>query len=154
VQELNRALRAKHKGRTDEAIQHLDEAARLDPSFWEAHANLADLYWRKQEPAAALEHLEVALEIDPNSGSLQSNRAVALLALGRPGEAESAARRALQLEPLSGEAHFNLSIALLRQGRSDREIADHLAIAARRCQQAKETYDLFLQSFAGAGCRP
>jgi tetratricopeptide (TPR) repeat protein len=99
VEELNRALREIRKGLTDEAIHHLNEAARLDPGFWEAQVQLADLYWHTGDKAAALHCLEAAIAIDANSEILQSDKAVALLDLGRPLEAEMAAQDRTKIEP-------------------------------------------------------
>ena len=139
--QFEQGLKAKNKGRTDESIRRLTGAIRLDPLYWEAHAQLADLYWQTEEKAAALECLEAALAIDPNSDVLQSNKAVALLDLGRPAEAEVAARHALQLSPQSAEGNYLLALAILRQGKVTSEAAEHLKLAVGRIPQAQEIFN-------------
>ena len=116
---------------------HLQEAIRIDPDYWEAHANLADVYWRERHLAPALEELNLALAIDANSETLQSNSAVVLLALDRPAEAASAARRALRISPDSVDAHYLLGTALLKSGEITEETERSLAAAATKYPQAK-----------------
>jgi tetratricopeptide (TPR) repeat protein len=84
VREFKRGLKLKLHGRLEEAREHLAEASRLDPGYWEAHANLADVYWSLHRVTDALDQLDAAIAIDPNNESLHSNRALALRALNRP----------------------------------------------------------------------
>ena len=139
--QFEQGLQAGKKGRTGESIRHLALAIGLDPLYWEAHAQLADLYWQTGEKAAALECLEAALAIDANSEILQSNKAVALLDLGRPAEAEVAAYRTLRLNPQSVAGHYLLALAMLRQGKIIEETAEHLKSAVGRIPQAQEIYN-------------
>jgi tetratricopeptide (TPR) repeat protein len=141
VREFKAGLKLKLKGKIEEAGEHLTEASRLDPGYWEAHANLADVLWRRGRVSDALEQLELAIAIDPNYESLHSNKVVALLALKRPAEAEAAARRALQLAPHSASAHYLLGSALLQQGRIDAETASHFAEAADTYPQARSAFN-------------
>ncbi len=136
---FKQALREK-KEQPMEALAHFIEATRLDPLYWEAHANLADLYWASGQQSAALDSLNAALAIDPNSDVLQINKVVALLALGCPYDAEQAAWSALRLKPGSEEAHYFIGLAQLRQGKVDSETVTHLAQASSKIPQARELY--------------
>jgi tetratricopeptide (TPR) repeat protein len=123
-----------------EAVAHFLEATRLDPLYWEAYANLSDVYWRLDQRGAALGSLNAALAIDPNSDVLQANKAIALLDLGHPDDAEQAARSALRLKPASEEAHYLIGLARLRQGKVDPETVAHLARAIGKIPQARQIH--------------
>ena len=137
--EFKRAIQQKQK-QPIEALAHFLEATRLDPLYWDAHANLADLYWALGRQSEALDSLNAALAIDPNSDALQTNKAVALLNLGHPEDAEQAAWRALRLKPASAEAHYLIGLAQLRQGKVDRETVAHLAQAIGKVPQARQVH--------------
>ena len=123
-----------------EALAHFLEATRLDPLYWEAHANLADLYWKSGQRSAALDSLNAALAIDPNSEALQENKAVALLELGHPYDAEQAGWSSLRLKPDSETAHYLIGLARLRQGKIDPETVAHLAQAMGKIPQARQLH--------------
>lgn len=60
---------------TDRAIQKYAMALRLDPTFIEAHHNIALLYMKKREYATALDHFSEVLRMDPNHASTHVNMA-------------------------------------------------------------------------------
>ena len=53
------------QGRVDEAIPHLQEALRLDPSHAEAHSNLGVALARRGRVVEAIDHYREALRLDP-----------------------------------------------------------------------------------------
>jgi tetratricopeptide (TPR) repeat protein len=136
---FKRAVRQK-KEQPMEALANFREATRLDPLYWEAHANLAELYWQSGQKGAALDSLNAALAIDPNSEALQTDKSVALLALGHPEDAEQAAWSALRLKPGSEEAHYLIGLAQLRQGKVEPETVAHFAQAIGKIPQARQLH--------------
>jgi len=94
---FSKAIKAVDSRKENEAFSHLTEAVRLDPDYFEAHAQLGMLYLENERHEEALPYLERALAIDSNSQLVQGMAAWALLKLGKFAEAETAARRALQL---------------------------------------------------------
>jgi tetratricopeptide (TPR) repeat protein len=118
-------------------VLHLAEAARLDPNYLEAQAQLGVVYVQTGRASEALDCFERALAIEPNSAALNITKAGALLMLGRSQEAEQAARRALQLAPASIEASYILGMALFDQGQTARAV-EQLAVAAEKFPHAGE----------------
>jgi tetratricopeptide (TPR) repeat protein len=138
------------KGRSDQALLHLSEAARLDPDYMEAQAELGAVYAQTGRASQALDHFERALALEPDLGVLYTGKAGTLVMLDRPKEAEQAARRAVQLAPASIEANYMLGIALYMQGETPREAAEHLAVAAGKFPRAREVLQLIQQQPAPA----
>jgi tetratricopeptide (TPR) repeat protein len=135
--ELDRGLQSWHKGRNDEALEHLTDAVRLDPGFVEAHIGLGAFYDDINQPALALDHFNRALLLDPQSLWATVAKAAVLLTLNRPAEAEQVARRALQLSPGLIQAHYLVGAALVVQEKITPEAAEHLRIAAPQLPQAQ-----------------
>jgi tetratricopeptide (TPR) repeat protein len=138
------------KGRSDQALLHLSEAARLEPDYMEAQAELGVVYAETGRASQALDHFERALALEPDLGVLYTGKAGTLVILDRPKEAEQAARRAVQLAPASIEANYMLGIALYMQGETPREAAEHLAVAAGKFPRAREVLQLIQQQPAPA----
>ena len=92
-----KAIKAVESRNENEALSHLTEAVRVDPDYFEAHAQLGMLYLENEMHEEALPHLERALAIDSSSQIVQGLAAWALLKLRKFVEAETAAKRALQL---------------------------------------------------------
>jgi tetratricopeptide (TPR) repeat protein len=136
--EFDRGVQAWRKGQSEDAVRHLKDAIRIDPSFVEAQAELATVYTKSGQSSLALELLDRALALDPKSALLHSNKASVLIILDRPVEAEDSARRALQLDAAWIQAHYLLGAALLAQDRLTPEAFDHLSIAADQYPRARK----------------
>ena len=137
VEAFNRGVQAWDKGQSDDALQNLDEAVRLDPDFLEARMNLGIVHAKIGQAKEALAQYEQALVLEPNLAVLHSNKAAALVMLGRWEEAEQAARRAVQLDPKSIDANYMLGIAMMMQGKITSETAARLAIAVKKHPRAR-----------------
>ncbi len=111
------------QGRVDEAIPHLQEALRLEPSHAEAHSNLGVALARRGQTAEAIEHYREALRLDPRQTQAYSNLGNALLAQGHVSEAIAQFEAALALDAADPQARTNLAGALVRDGRVDDAIA-------------------------------
>jgi len=112
------------QGQVDEAIEHLQEALRLDPNHAEAHSNLGVALARRGRPLEAIEQYREALSLDPYQTQAYSNLGNALLQQGRTQEAIAQFDAALTIDPNDPQARTNRAGALLRDGRTDEAIAD------------------------------
>lgn len=112
------------QGQIDEAIEHLQEALRLDPRHAEAHSNLGVALARRGRAVEAIEQYRQALSLDPRQTQAYSNLGNALLQQGRVREAIEQFDLALKIDPADPQARTNRAGALLRDGRSDEAIAD------------------------------
>ena len=81
------------QGRTDEALQLLQETVRAAPKSARAHGELGRVLLHSAKPDAAVEHLEKAIELDPRAPSIRLLLGRAYLQTGRVEEGQ----RQLQL---------------------------------------------------------
>ncbi len=139
----------------DAAIEHFQEALRINPDFAEARVNLADALRARCEEAVALhpddplahdrlgsvwrdtgrlqeaaDQYEQAVRLDPKFVTARENLATVLVELGRLDEAVEQGRAALQLAPNNPTVHFNLASTLARAGRL-REAVEQYESAVR-----------------------
>jgi Flp pilus assembly protein TadD len=112
------------RGQVDEAVEHLQEAMRLDPTYADAHSNLGVALARRGRWAEAIEQYAEALHLDPQQTQAYSNLGNALLQQGRVREAIAQFDKGLAIEPNDPQARTNRAGALLRDGRIDDAIAD------------------------------
>ncbi|UCD27789.1 MAG: tetratricopeptide repeat protein [Planctomycetota bacterium] len=108
--------------KTDEAIEHYNQALRITPNHLDAHYNLANALIKKRDIDGAIKHYREALRIDPNFALAHSNIGSAMFEKGDTEKAIQHLTRALELNPKSYRAHYNLGNALLRQNRTDEAI--------------------------------
>jgi tetratricopeptide (TPR) repeat protein len=111
-------------GRPEEAIDHLQQAIRIDPQSSAAHNNLANVLQRRGRLAEAIDHYREALRIDPGSAGTHNNLGTALKQMGRPLEGMQQYRQALRIDPTFALAHRNLGSALYALCQVD-EAIDH-----------------------------
>jgi tetratricopeptide (TPR) repeat protein len=97
---------------TSKAIDKLEEAIRIAPSFRDGHANLGVQYARAGRMDEALGQFHVALDIGPPTALIYSNLSLAYMTLKQFREGEEFARKALALEPDNATAQKFLRIAM------------------------------------------
>jgi Flp pilus assembly protein TadD len=117
-------------GRVPEAIEHFEQALRINPVFAEAHNNLGVALVQSGRIGDAIEHYEQALRLKPDFAEAHNNLGVALVQSGRIGDAIEHYEQALRLKPDFAEAHCNLGITLGQTGRIP-EAIEHLEQALR-----------------------
>lgn len=112
------------RGEIDEAIEHLQEALRIDPGHAEAHSNLGVALARRGRFAEAIDHYREALRLDPRQTQAYSNLGNVLLQQGQVQQAIARFKEGLSIDPADPQARTNLAGALFRDGRIDEAIAE------------------------------
>ncbi|MBI3262843.1 MAG: tetratricopeptide repeat protein [Acidobacteria bacterium] len=112
------------RGQVDEAIEHLQEAVRLDPKHAGAHSNLGVALARLGWLAEAIDHDREALRLDPRQTQAYSNLGNVLLQQGQVREAIARFNEGLSIDPADPQARTNLAGALLQEGRIDEAISE------------------------------
>jgi tetratricopeptide (TPR) repeat protein len=112
------------RGEIDEAMEHLQEAVRIDPNHAGAHSNLGVALARRGRSTEAIDHYREALRLDPRQTQAYSNLGNALLQQGQIREAIVQFEEGLSIDPADPQARTNLAGALLRDGRIDEAIAE------------------------------
>jgi hypothetical protein len=138
------AAEAWRAGRVDLAEQGFARAARLQPDWATAHANLGAVLRRQGKPEAAVASYRRSLALETDQAATLSNLGNALRDLGRLEEAEAALRRSVALEPDTISYVYNLAL-LLRDRRCHAETAALLErVAASDPANAEYCWDLAL----------
>ncbi|QEG37680.1 tetratricopeptide repeat protein [Bythopirellula goksoeyrii] len=99
-------------GELEEAIEHHQQAIRIEPENPRGHNNLGVTLRQMDRVEEALVHYKIALEYRPDYANAHVNMGVALRKLGRTEEAVEHYKLAVKLLPNSAAAHFNLANAL------------------------------------------
>jgi Flp pilus assembly protein TadD len=118
------------RDRSEEALEHLREAVRIEPRFSEAHAVLAATLDLRGRSEAATTHFREALRLDPDDVATRVNFGTSLMKRGRNEEAIAQLSEAIRLDPDQRSAHKNLGVAFARRGDFDRAVS-HFAKAVR-----------------------
>ena len=116
------AVRYHRLGRTEDAIEHFDEALRLEPDFVVAHYNYGTVLAANGRLEDAVGHLRRVVAIEPDHAAASNNLGGVLQSLGRVEEALGHYRRAAELAPDDAGARHNVGIALEAMGRRDEAI--------------------------------
>ena len=134
---VSAAVQLHAAGKTDEAIEKLEQAAEADPSNVPALLQLARLTREAGRTGRSVEALERAVELQPDSAPLTAELGLDYYGARRFEDAIDAFHRAIELDPQLYAAQRYLGIALNQVGRKDE------AIAAIRTAQRMEPSDLF-----------
>ena len=109
-------------GRVDEAVKHLEEAARLDPTRPTVYYRLGTALTLQDNRDEAMHYYQRALDLDPTFVEANNNLGSLFHLAGNLNEASRYYRRTLELDPDHSGAHFNLgNIFLARRQFSDAE---------------------------------
>jgi Flp pilus assembly protein TadD len=99
-------------GRHQEAVEHLRQAAALEPDYPQPLCLMAASHLQMGDAAKALEAAEAAAARQPDFGWAHRVRALSLMRLGRKQEARAAALEAVRLDPEEPFAYIVLAGAL------------------------------------------
>jgi len=113
-----------------EAIQHYQQALRLNPNDAANHTNLGIALEHEGKTREAIEHYRQALRLQPDLVEAHNDLAMALVQLGQFQEAIDHWQRALQIKPDFAKAHYNLGMAFAQSGRM-RDAMDQWELALR-----------------------
>jgi Flp pilus assembly protein TadD len=115
----NSALKLAQEGKNKEAIDKLNEAVSVHPTFMLAFNELGVQYQKLNELEKAAEALQSALKISQNAFAPLVNFGIVLVRMKRYPEAEVVLRAALKENDKSAIAHYYLGRALAYVGRFD-----------------------------------
>ncbi len=90
----------------DKALEHLNEAIRLDQNFVEAYLNRAQAHLLLDKPRHAFDDYNRAIQIKPNSAKVYFQRGKAYLSLEKEEKAFEDFDKALQLDPSFADPYF------------------------------------------------
>src|SRR5712691_1046038 len=116
------AARLEWEGRTEEALAHQREAARLRPGRPEVQAVVGLALSRAGYTTEAIGHLREAIRIRPQLADAHTGLGVALAREGMAREAMEHFSEAIRLDPKSAEIRNSYGVALGRLGQIDRAI--------------------------------
>ncbi|HET9337242.1 MAG TPA: sulfotransferase, partial [Sphingomicrobium sp.] len=128
-----RALIARQLGKTDEALRHLEQAAKATPSDYAVWNNFGNALNEADQPERAVEALERARGLNPGAAVVHLNLGRALASADRHEDSLRAFQEAARRDPEDGMAAFELGKCLTRLGRAE-EALPILGKAARICR--------------------
>ena len=105
-------------GKTQEAMEHYEQALRIEPNFAVAHCNLGIALAQAGRIPEAIEHLQQALRIKSGYAEAHYNLGVVLARLGRLPETVAHFEQALRIKPDYAEVHCNLGLVLVQLGKT------------------------------------
>ncbi len=123
---------ALHAGKPVEAVRHLKQALKLQPSAVEVAFNLSKAYFAQAKWIEMAATLETVHSLWPDRASILIDMGYALEKAGNENAAIDAYQRALQLDPGAAQAHSNLGAVFTRIG--------HLAEAQAHLNHALTTH--------------
>ena len=133
----------------DLALRYYAQALRLQPQFYEAHANAGQIYYERRKYERAKQHFSEAIRLArgredisaSEEAGISSNLGSCYFQEGELSEAERWIRGAVALDPTLVEAHYNLINLLLRQELFE-EARSYLAKAQRSAPS--DRYGIFV----------
>jgi tetratricopeptide (TPR) repeat protein len=139
--EYDQAIAALARHDRESAVQHLDEALRLEPTLLEAleHRGLIAVESGELELGERL--LKLGAEVDPGSRQALVNASYVYLRAGKWKPAEHYARAALRLDPSCDRGYYLLAASLSAQGKKGAELERSLQRASTVFPAAKATLD-------------
>ena len=111
------------QGRTDDAIDQLEQAVRLRPSFAQPHLLLGTALYLKGRHDMGMSEIELAIRLDPNNVPAHFNLAAILEQQGRLNEAITQFNEVIRLKPFYAEAYDGLGFALQQRGETAQAIS-------------------------------
>lgn len=118
----NLALALSRDHQPAQALNHYQQALRIDPALLRAHVNLAELLFQKGEWDNAEFHLNKALEINSRDAMTWNNLGALYWQRRQPDRAVAAYEKALECNPSLFLAHSNLAMIFLKGKQLDQAI--------------------------------
>jgi Tfp pilus assembly protein PilF len=111
------------KGRVDEALWNLHDAARLRPDSPEVHTDLGVALAQKGLLNESVNQFQEAIRLKPDHGLAHFNLGIALEQQGKLGDSIREYEEAGKLNPDFAVVHLNLGVVLLKSGRLEEACA-------------------------------
>jgi len=121
----NLAMALEDAGRTGEAIEHYQEALRINPGFVDAYDNLGLALANQGRTADAIALYSEVLRRKPNDADAHNNLGKILAEQGKTADAAAHFAEAVRLRPQFSEGHNNLANARASEGKMDQAIAEY-----------------------------
>jgi protein O-mannosyl-transferase len=137
-------------GRTDEAIDHYQQALTLHPDFARAHGNLGNALMVVGRRDEALTHYQKSLQIDPSDAMVHLNFGNLLLQLGRGDDALTHYQTAARLQPNDPRVQIYLGNLYLERGQRDQALVSYRQ-AVQRDPDHAEAHSQLARALAEAG---
>ena len=118
-------LTFQEKGKYEEAIEHYNEAIRINPQDATAYNNRGVAKGELGRPEEAIADCNEAIRINPQYALPYNNRGTAKLALGWHHDAIADCDRAIHINPQYADAYYNRGTAKVALGRHEEAITDH-----------------------------
>jgi tetratricopeptide (TPR) repeat protein len=113
------------EGGIQEAVEHCNEAVRIQPDSAEVHNNLGLALAQQGRIEEEIGQYEQALRLKPDYPEAHLNLGLALAQQGKLEEAIAHWKQALRLRPDYPEAHYNWGVALEQLGRKNYAIGQY-----------------------------
>jgi protein O-mannosyl-transferase len=113
----NLGVLLEESGRITEAIEHFQQALRINADNSETHNNLGFALFQQGDRVNAMKEYQQALRFNPGLAIAYFNIGTVFRQLGQPSEAIRQFEQALRLNPNYPEAHNNLGLALQGLGK-------------------------------------
>jgi type IV pilus biogenesis/stability protein PilW len=108
---------AHRKGRDDQAIESIEKAIAIAPTYADAHNNLGNIYNKAGQPEKAVDAYRRAIELSPGNVAAHNNLGTVLKDLDRFEEAAEQFAKAIELMPDNAELYRNFGNVFRKQGK-------------------------------------
>jgi len=95
-------------GKAREAIQHFDQAIRLNPRYTEAYTNRGIAWQEMGDPSGAITGFDKAIKLNPKYALACGDRGITRLVQGKDAEAQQDFARRFDLDPGMGQVFERL----------------------------------------------
>ncbi|MEI8289546.1 MAG: tetratricopeptide repeat protein [Verrucomicrobiota bacterium] len=129
-------------GKTQEAIDQLQKAIRLNPNHFEAHNLLGIIYEKSNQDEVAINEFQQALHLNPNLFEAHNGLGVIHDKRGQNEAAINEYQQALQLKPDYAAAHLNLGKLLFKSEQVSQAIGHFQSALRLKPDSAEAHYSL------------
>lgn len=119
----NIAYLLKNQGKTEEAIEAVEEARKIYPKDINLILVQADIYLQLKDMNKYAELIQTALDEDPTNPQLFFNLGVISFEQGKIEESKANYKKAIELKEDYGDAYLNLAVAIMDK---EKEIVDQM----------------------------
>jgi tetratricopeptide (TPR) repeat protein len=140
----------KKQAMLQEAVQRLQHAAQIYPSFELAYVQLANAYFNLQNTDSSIHYNLIALQLNPLNSLTHYNLAGAYFAQKNYPVAKAHCLQAIDLKPDWADAYTSLALCYVQLGKTDSCIL-HLHQAARLNPSNKHAYELLYMVYDNLG---